>query len=572
MSSRAAFRSVRLVVALAVCLLLPGGVVAAQSGKQAEPGPVPGLFGETIQVRVVNLEVVVTDRDGNPVSGLNPGDFRLFVDGKQRSIDYFTEIQGGHAEPLPESAEVGSAPAVSPGEDIGTSYLLFIDDFFSIRRDRDRVLREIAEDLPVLGPRDRMAIVAFDGRKLEMVSTWSQSPSELDRAIKRAMRRDALGLQRRMERRQVDVDRVLELAGTGLNSVNDIRASAPDVRSSFNARLTPLEQQYVTRLATQIGESVAAATAAMRGFANPPGRKVLLLLSGGWPMMPALYTVGSYTNLRWIYESTREGQSLYVPLIDTANRLGYTVYPVDVPGFESSAGVSADQTGPLESQLDTNTSIVRERESDSTLRLLAQATGGKALINAGRDHALERSFEDTRSYYWLGFTPPNEEDDQRHDVRVEVVRDGLRVRARSSYMDSSRSTEATMAVESALIFGNPPGSGNLPLKIGKARQQGRRIEVPVTFAIPVDLLTILPQDSKFVARAEARFAVIDQNGDRAPIPTLPLEFRFEQRPANGKYVTVDTTLKMRAREHDLVVGVIDPASGHLMTGTARISP
>jgi VWFA-related protein len=547
-------------------------VSSARAQEGGQPSQFPGIFGETIQVRVVNLEVVVTDRQGNPVTGLKPESFRLFVDGKPRPIEYFTEIAGGHAEHLPASGQVTATPSVSPGEDIGTSYLLFIDDYFSIRRDRDRVLREIAQDLPVLGPYDRMAVVAFDGKNLDMISTWSQSPSELDRALKEAMRRDALGLHRLMERRQVDFDRILELTGTTVTNVNDVTPALTDIRSSFSTRLTPIERQYVSRLSHQLGEAVAAASAAMRGFANPPGRKVLLLLSGGWPMLPALYTVGSYTNLRWLYETTSEGQSLYVPLIDTANRLGYTIYAVDVPGFQSTAGVSVEQSAPIGGQIQSDTSVVREREADNTLRLLATATGGEALINSGRDHALERSFEDTRSYYWLGFTPPNEGDDQRHDVRVEVTDPHLRVRSRGSYLDSSRSTEATMAVESALLFGNPPGSGNLPVKVGKVRHRGRRIEVPVTFAIPTELLTVLPQGRVFTAAVEARFAVIDEQGNRAPIPTLPLEFRFDRRPPPGRYVTYKTTLKLRDRAHDLVVGVLDPASGHLVTGTARITP
>src|SRR3954471_2618140 len=32
--------------------------------------PAPPQYGETIEVRVVNLDVVVNDRDGNPVTGL----------------------------------------------------------------------------------------------------------------------------------------------------------------------------------------------------------------------------------------------------------------------------------------------------------------------------------------------------------------------------------------------------------------------------------------------------------------------------------------------------------------------
>src|SRR5262245_55136110 len=55
----------------------------------------PPTFGEEVDVRVVNVEVVVTDRDGHRVPGLNPADFLLRVDGKEVPIEYFSEIQEG---------------------------------------------------------------------------------------------------------------------------------------------------------------------------------------------------------------------------------------------------------------------------------------------------------------------------------------------------------------------------------------------------------------------------------------------------------------------------------------------
>jgi len=45
------------------------------------------IFGETIDVRVVNVEVVVTDGSGNRVNGLKPADFHLKVDGKEVTPD-----------------------------------------------------------------------------------------------------------------------------------------------------------------------------------------------------------------------------------------------------------------------------------------------------------------------------------------------------------------------------------------------------------------------------------------------------------------------------------------------------
>jgi hypothetical protein len=41
---------------------------------------------ESVQVNVVNVDVLVTDRDGRPVTGLTAADFTLYEDGKPMSI------------------------------------------------------------------------------------------------------------------------------------------------------------------------------------------------------------------------------------------------------------------------------------------------------------------------------------------------------------------------------------------------------------------------------------------------------------------------------------------------------
>ncbi len=108
----------------------------------------------------------------------------------------------------------------------------------------------------------------------------------------------------------------------------------------------------------------------------------------------------------------------------------------------------------------------------STLSLgwLAETTGGRTFLNDQRLSVFEETVIDTRSFYWLGFTPKRSGDDKPHRVEVKVNRPGLQVRARQDFLDASRSLEVSMAVESALLFGNPASS--LPLQVdgGEARE------------------------------------------------------------------------------------------------------
>lgn len=554
--------------------------VAAQEAAQQTEIPseaLPGQFGETIEVRVINLEVVVTDRDGNPVHGLGPEDFALTVDGEPRAIEYFTEVANGRAEQIAEGSDIPSAPAVSPGEDVGTSYLLFIDDFFTVARDRNRVLSALRDDLGFLGPQDRLAIVAYDGKRLEMLSSWSQSHVELERSLRRAIARPAYGLQRELERNQVEPDLLISVAGGPGGFTDDVFGDSIRVvdefgqNLGFRTRLSPNERNYVARLSEQVGGATAAVAATMRAFARPPGRKVMLLVSGDWPLLPAEYAVGD-TSLAWLYEGVGDGEALYRPLVDTANRLGYTIYPVDAPGMQATSGVSAADQSTVQAGFRANASRSREWSVESTLRFVAAATGGEALINAAREHALQRAFEDTRSYYWIGFSPSNKGDNERHDVRLTPKRKDLRVRTRTDYLDLSRDAEATMAVESTLLFGLPPGTGTLKADVGEATRSGRRMRVPLTVYLPVDAFTLLPQGKRFVMGVELRFAVQDDRGARAPIPVVPLQLTLKEQPPAGAVIPYETSLELRRRDHDLVIGAHDPVTGRLLSTTVHVSP
>src|SRR5258708_21743736 len=176
-----------------------------QPGSAGPPGGGPSsgsLFGETIEVRVVNVEAVVTDRQGNRVPDLKLEDFRLEVDGKPVKVDYFSEVRGGQAIVRgPGAASVPGLSDLAPGSGVGTSYLVFVDDYFSVGPRRDEVLRSLRDNLARLGPEDRMALVAFDGRHLHLLSSWSSSRRELAAAIEREIGTPTHGLERTVELR-----------------------------------------------------------------------------------------------------------------------------------------------------------------------------------------------------------------------------------------------------------------------------------------------------------------------------------------------------------------------------------
>ena len=541
---------------LAACLTTALPAAAWQQAQQPRQPtgsePPADIFGEQIDVRVVNVEVVVTDKQGNRVSGLTPGDFRLRVDGKEVPIEYFSEVRGGQAI-APGASESGAPvpglPSLAPGTPVGTSYLVFIDDYFSLQPRRDEVLKSLKNELTRLGPEDRMAIVAYDGRSLDMLSTWSNSERVLSRAIDQALGRKALGVQRLAELRSFQTTR---------------RNVTLNPRANFARQLDLDEIGYAERLSEQVERTVNATISTLRGFAAPPGRKVMLLLSGGWPYSPAEFAIND-PGRPLLGREVPRGEDLYRPLTDTANRLGYTIYRIDVPGVESTAtdaSVSEPTVGGIN---------MREQEVHASLEFVAEGTGGRALLNSLREQALPIAESDTRAYYWIGFTPGWQKNDARHQVRVETTRPGLEIRSRDSFLDLSRRSEVSMMVESAMLFGSSPDSVVMPMEVGKPARAGRReIEVPVTLAIPADALTVVPIEGKHVAEMELRIAAVDVNGDRSDIPVVPLRMTLDQPPPAGSYLRYDTKLRLRRVDQHLVIAVFDPLSGRIMTAETDI--
>src|SRR6185436_10440051 len=66
-------------------------------------------------------------------------------------------------------------------------------------------------------------------------------------------------------------------------------------------------------IASRLSRVPLAVMSAMRAFAGAPGRKIMLLLAGGWP-----------------------AGSIALPIANEANRLGFTLYPIDVPGVDTT--------------------------------------------------------------------------------------------------------------------------------------------------------------------------------------------------------------------------------------------
>jgi VWFA-related protein len=535
------------------------GLAALALGAQEMPPALPGnTFGASVDVRVVNVEAVVTDAQGNRVRGLSAADLKLEVDGREVPIEYFSETEDGRPVPAPsaaspaaEGAAAAAEAAASPAPQ-GRSLLVFIDEAFAVAKQRDTVLQAIERDLKLLRPEDRMAIVAFGrttiGGRLAVLSGWTGDRGALAAALKAARERPASGNDVLATRRSQADEAYL----AGVVSANS------DPYSGDFARVPRLNPASLfapdagdARLSSWLDKLTRAVVAAMNGMAPPSGRRTLLLLSGGWP-----------------------SPASHIPLAIAANRLGYTVYPVDVAGIDTAVVVN-DASLPIPSSTDgfSNGFISSpwEREAQDGMEFLATVTGGRASLNSARLTALERVVEDTSSYYWLGFTPQWKGDDRHHRIEVKVPK-GLKVRSRKGFSDFSRATEASLATQGLLMLGGDPKDKRLLVETGPPRTKGSRLDLLMTVAIPVADLTPIEQEGGWVVEATLSTAAVDKTGSFSDLVETPLRLTLAEKPAPGTLVRYSLDLKLRHARQRLVATVRDPLGGATLWGDVEVGP
>lgn len=170
------------------------GALHAQETAQDEPRQPRGEFGEELEVTEVLLDVLVTDRQGNVIIGLGPGDFVVEEDGEPvevTSVSFYSNRR--LAGPAPEALE-GRLEIETLPED-RYFILLFEDqrqraadtgvDVIRQQLDAARFAKQWAER--ELLPNDWVAVASYDF-KLKLQSDFTRDREEITQAIDAAMK------------------------------------------------------------------------------------------------------------------------------------------------------------------------------------------------------------------------------------------------------------------------------------------------------------------------------------------------------------------------------------------------
>ena len=298
---------------------------------------------------------------------------------------------------------------------------------------------------------------------------------------------------------------------------------------------------------------VDSVVAALEGVGRPDGRRILMTVGFELPA-PDYVAPGRLSNVSWFATEghTYDRTDMLENMVRTANLLGYTIYPVPVG--------------------QNNYSLANKVLDHKQLAQVAKRTGGRVLFSQGK--ALNDAMADTRSYYWLGFTPEPKRDNRGHSIRLELARPDLKLRHRSGYIDLSPDRERALAANSALLFGNTQEDMNaMQVVVGEPKRTGfRMMSVSATLNLRFDRFAVVPHRGTGIALGQLRIAAIDKTGLRSPLQKLDLRLNATDPGLEDGIHTLPLNLQLRRQPHDLVFSVSDLTSGEIWNQRVRIVP
>ena len=416
-------------VVLTAGLCAQAGTPAPARAPQADQ-PQPTF---RVQVDLVTTDVIPRDEKGNFIADLSKAEFEIYEDGVKQDITSMTVSHGGRvtnilAPPPPVLASEGLIlPPSRPVSDVsGRIFVFFVDDlhlqFGSTGRVRElfkKISKQLIHDGDLFGivssgPSSISVQMTYDKRRLdESINKMTGAELKPEEIIDQSGGAPGAPSEVRY-RAGVAFKTVYELL-QNLDKVHDRRKALVYVSDGYD--LNPFEE---SRLGLMDPSSPFLQNTQQQ-FLNQEAKYA------GTERQPD----PTMTNPRMAGEfSGAELTSMLAELTREANRSNVTMYTIDPRGLVGPLGDDIGQeVDPVQWQAFV-------RNSQDTLRTLADDTGGIAVVNQNDfDKALKRIDADSSDYYVLGYYSSNPDPTQRRrKIEVRVTRANISVQSRKEYV------------------------------------------------------------------------------------------------------------------------------------------
>lgn len=543
--------------------LTPIGTMAATEIDQETPqeiAPIGGLsFREEIELTIVSVIAYVTDKKGDPVVDLAQEDFRILHDGKAREISHFKlyteEVFNSRLEapvdlgPTPTPADADPQPK---GDEEPVYIVLFVDHENLHPLDRNRVLSRAKEFVrDNLHPPVQMMVATFE-KSLKIIQPFTDERELILQALRTQKMKTGGRVSRDQDRKKI-LDKMRRYK-------QDAGASATNEARTVWGLIIGAAEEEVNNLMFTL-HALRATVSMMAGL---PGKKNLVYISNGLPMIAGMELVYAYANTyddpSIMTQMSRWDQSRnFEALTSAANSQGVTFYTIGAGGLKHGSVATAEYAGP---QDNVAVGVGQENFHDS-LRFMASNTGGQAILNTNDfSKAFNRIASDIFTYYSLGYALNVTGGDKVHRIKIELPNHPeYDLRYRRRFVEKSLETQVQDKVITSLLFPVEENPLDIDVDTGIPSPTSEdRWTLPIQIAFPLKQLALLPEGEDYVGRAVLFVAARDTDGAQSDLVKQNHEVRIPateyEKLEHEKWI-ISANLLMENGSYIVSVGLMD---------------
>ncbi|HEV2493263.1 MAG TPA: VWA domain-containing protein [Terriglobia bacterium] len=545
-----------------------------------------------VTTRLIEVNVVVQDKKGEPVRDLTRDDFTLLDNGKKQPLSVFA-LNTAQAAPaaLPPGTYTNRPEGRSQA---GSLSVILLDGLNTSFEDQTWSRSEVTRFLEQLQPQDRVAIYLL-GEHLAVAQDFTSDSRTLLTVVRRLEGRVARELAGSTTAMPATVNDTAIGPMTGLDSVSNQSSTVGTVgpgssgagqsaglaaAAAAQAREEALFAQWIEERETaffsvdRVRRTLDALVAIANHLASFPGRKNLIWVSASFPIQIGMLTPRAPGDTRT--------QQQFGPELERAaralNNANLAVYPVDARGLV--AGGASNGTTPASGRGVAGEGVRDPEQLFSTqgvMDALADSTGGRAFYNTNDlPRAIRSALDDSEVSYTLGFYPSNIKwDGKFHQIKVQVDRPGARLRYRQGYFalyaGPTDEQQSKAALSQAIRSPLDASTLGVTIAMEKAGNRGK-------LRITVDAHDVSFQNEKDGVKAVTLDFLVAEFAADGKIKSNVLHTvhmgvaakGFEQVLRNGLALILSLDLEEGATELRLVVR--DTATGNLGSVSVPLGP
>jgi VWFA-related protein len=419
------------------------------NAQKPEPSPTPAADADVVKIttNLVQVDAVITDKNGKLVTDLRPDEVEILEDGKSQKITHFSFISLTPTEKNATSTKLDKdVPPLPPvplrPDQVRRTIALVVDDLglsFESTYQVRRALKKFVDEQ--VQPGDLVAIIRTAGG-VGALQQFTSDARQLYAAIERV--------------------KWSPIGRSGIAAFAPIGSNTNDEFAEAERNLDDFRDEIFS-----VG-TLGAIEYVVRGMKDLPGRKSLVLFSDGL----RIFNREDPTASARILESLRR-------LTDRANRASVVIYTLDARGLPVLGLTAADSPSGRPDQIEQQLSDRRSNyfESQNGLYYISERTGG-FFIHDTNDlgGGIRKVMEDQKSYYLIGYRPDDSTFElvsgrrKFHKLSLKILRSGkFNVRIRNGFYgisdDETGKTAGTPRQRLYDALMSPFGSADIHMRL-----------------------------------------------------------------------------------------------------------